>query len=181
MYDVLANQWTFIPRMVSARSGVSLVAFKNTLYALGGFNGYTRLTTCEKYSPTAATGWSEAADMLSPRSNFATVVLDEMIFVIGGFNGKTQQSSRGIPSRHSYFVDRMVTGSTTINFVECYDPDADEWFDAAPMNLNRSALNACVISGLPNARDYALAGRSQGEVGQGAGVHQERREQVATA
>lgn len=89
MYDEVSNQWTFIPRMVSPRSGVSLVAHENTLFALGGFNGYTRLTTCEKYCPATASGWTETSDMLSPRSNFATVVLDEMIFVIGGFNGKT--------------------------------------------------------------------------------------------
>lgn len=64
-----------------------------------------------------------------------------------------------------------MAGSTTINYVECYDADANEWFDAAPMNLNRSALSACVISGLSNARDYSLVGRSQKELGQGAGIH----------
>lgn len=170
MYDVLANQWTFVPRMTSARSGVSLVAFKNTLYALGGFNGYTRLTSCEKYTPGSSPGWTDVNDMFSPRSNFATVILDEMIFVIGGFNGNGSQIRR---SKRKNFVDRLVTGSTTINFVECYDPDTNEWFDAAPMNLNRSALSACVISGLLNAKDYALVGRSQ-ELGQGAGVLQEQ-------
>lgn len=64
-----------------------------------------------------------------------------------------------------------MAGSTTINYVECYDAEANEWFDAAPMNLNRSALSACVISGLSNARDYSLVGRSQKELGQGAGIH----------
>lgn len=68
------------------------------------------------------------------------------------------------------FLDRFVAGSTTINYVECYDAEANEWFDAAPMNLNRSALSACVISGLPNAREYSYVGRSQKEVGQGAGT-----------
>lgn len=71
------------------------------------------------------------------------------------------------------FLDQFVAGSSTINFVECYDADADEWFDSAPMNLNRSALGACVISGLTNARDYSLIGKSQKEVGQGAGLHED--------
>lgn len=66
-----------------------------------------------------------------------------------------------------------MAGSTTINFVECYDTEANEWFDAAPMNLNRSALSACVLSGLPNARDYSYIGKNHSEVGQGAGGHQE--------
>ncbi|XP_022920023.1 kelch-like protein 10 isoform X2 [Onthophagus taurus] len=150
VYDTLSNQWSFIPHMLSARSGVSLIAFKNALYALGGFNGFTRLTTGEKYLPGDSSGWVGIAEMFSPRSNFATVILDDLIFVIGGFNG-----------------------STTINFVECYDPENNEWFDAAPMNLNRSALSACVISGLPNAKEYSLVGRSQRELGQGAGLHME--------
>lgn len=87
---------------------------------------------------------------------------------------------KGIPSEHLNtrkrvgkffnFLDRFVAGSTTINYVECYDADANEWFDAAPMNLNRSALSACVIRGLSNAREYSYVGRSQKEVGQGAGT-----------
>lgn len=39
------------------------------------------------------------------------------------------------------------------------------------MNLNRSALSACVIGGLPNARDYSMVGRNKNELGQGAGMH----------
>ncbi|GJQ71204.1 hypothetical protein Trydic_g1101 [Trypoxylus dichotomus] len=179
-YDPDANQWELIQPMQRQRSdasaaaldnkiyivggfngqevmssaevsGVSLVAFRNALYALGGFNGFNRLTTGEKYLPGESSGWVSIAEMFCPRSNFATVILDDQIFVIGGFN------------------DRFVVGSTTINFVECYDPENNEWYDAAPMNLNRSALSACVISGLPNAKEYSLVGRSQKEVGQGAG------------
>lgn len=39
------------------------------------------------------------------------------------------------------------------------------------MNLNRSALSACIISGLPNAKEYSVIGRTQ-QVGQGAGMHE---------
>lgn len=88
VYDTVTNQWSFIPHMLSARSGVSLVAFQDTLYALGGFNGFTRLTSGEKYLPGENSGWVQIAEMFSPRSNFATVILDDLIFVIGGFNGK---------------------------------------------------------------------------------------------
>lgn len=88
VYDTLTNQWSFIPHMISARSGVSLVAFKNALYALGGFNGFNRLTTGEKYLPGESSGWVSITEMFCPRSNFATVILDDQIFVIGGFNGK---------------------------------------------------------------------------------------------
>lgn len=45
VYDPFTNQWTLIASMNSARSGVSLIGYKDSIYALGGFNGYTRLST----------------------------------------------------------------------------------------------------------------------------------------
>lgn len=87
VYDALTNQWSFIPQMMSARSGVSLVAFHNTLYAIGGFNGFTRLNTCEKFKPGSSKNWEEISNMSTSRSNFATVTLNDYIYAIGGFNG----------------------------------------------------------------------------------------------
>lgn len=88
MFDISTSQWSYIPHMSSARSGVSLVAFKNALYAIGGFNGYTRLTTGEKFTPESDTRWTEITEMMTPRSNFATITMDDFIYIIGGFNGK---------------------------------------------------------------------------------------------
>lgn len=65
-----------------------------------------------------------------------------------------------------------VAGSTTVSFVEYYDTESNNWFDTSPMNLNRSALSACIISGLPNAKEYSMVGRTQLMVGQGAGMHE---------
>nr|CAD7453492.1 unnamed protein product [Timema tahoe] len=145
VFDPVPQQWTFIHSMSSARSGVSLISHKDCLYALGGFNGVTRLNTGnfifagERYDPNQSPSWREIAEMFSPRSNFATAVLDEMIFVIG---------------------------QTTIAYVECYDVVSNEWYDASPMNLNRSALNACVLTGLSNAKDYSYLSKVH-EIGQG--------------
>ncbi|XP_046492145.1 kelch-like protein 10 [Neodiprion pinetum] len=143
VFDVETSQWSFIHSMTSPRSGVSLVAFRDNLYALGGFNGFTRLSSGERYNPNHSSDWHEVTEMFSPRSNFATVILDDMIFVIGGFNG-----------------------STTIAYVECYDSESNEWYDASPMNLNRSALSACVIAGLVNAREYSYLSKAR-NLGQG--------------
>ncbi|XP_026464876.1 kelch-like protein 10 [Ctenocephalides felis] len=137
VYDPSTLQWTYIPQMNNPRSGVSLVAHKDTLYALGGFSGFTRLNSAEKYCPDSVNEWCAIADMYSPRSNFAAVVLDGMIFAIGGFNG-----------------------TTTISYVEVYDPETNDWFDCTSMNLNRSALSACVLSGLPNTREYSYLSKS---------------------
>lgn len=132
------GQWTFIHPMRSARSGVAITTYRGHIYALGGFNGFTRLNSGERFNPLEPTEWHQVADMSSPRSNFATAVIDDMIFVIGGFNG-----------------------TTTIAYVECHDGNTNEWFDVAHMNLNRSALSACVLSGLPNGREYSYLSRVQ--------------------
>ncbi|KAL1465988.1 hypothetical protein MTO96_026960 [Rhipicephalus appendiculatus] len=58
-------------------------------------------------------------------------VIDDLVFAIGGFNGQS-----------------------TTNLAECYDPVTDQWYEATDMTEARSALAACVISGLPNIRDY---------------------------
>ncbi|XP_076685259.1 kelch-like protein 10 [Andrena cerasifolii] len=143
VFDVETNQWSYIHPMLNPRSGVSLVAFRESLYALGGFDGFTRLSSGERYNPNHSEDWHAVPKMFSPRSNFATVILDDMIFVAGGFNG-----------------------STTIAYAECYDADSNEWYDASPMNLNRSALRACVISGLANAREYSYHSKAR-DLGQG--------------
>ncbi|CAK9802012.1 Kelch-like protein 10 [Anthophora quadrimaculata] len=143
VFDVETNQWSYIHPMINPRSGVCLVAFRDSLYALGGFNGFIRLSSGERYNPNHSEDWHEVPEMYSPRSNFATVILDDMIFVVGGFNG-----------------------TTTIAYAECYDADSNEWYDASPMNLNRSALSACVVTGLANAREYSHHSKAR-DLGQG--------------
>lgn len=54
-----------------------------------------------------------------------------------------------------------VAGFGPIAYVECYDPDSNEWYDASPMNLNRSALGACVIAGLENAKEYSSVSKAR--------------------
>ncbi|XP_034186020.1 kelch-like protein 10 [Osmia lignaria lignaria] len=150
VFDVETNQWSYIHSMIHPRSGVSLVAFRDSLYALGGFDGFSRLSSGERYNPNHSEDWHAVPEMFSPRSNFATVILDDMIFVVGGFNG-----------------------STTIAYAECYDADSNEWYDASPMNLNRSALSACVIAGLANASEYSYQSKAR-DLGQGQASSENR-------
>ena len=53
-----------------------------------------------------------------------------------------------------------IAGSFTIPHVECYDGLHNEWYDATDMNVNRSALKACVLTDLPNVKDYTYHGTS---------------------
>lgn len=53
----------------------------------------------------------------------------------------------------------MFIGSLTIARVECYDEETNCWYDAADMSLNRSALKAVVLHGLPNTKHYTFHGQ----------------------
>lgn len=59
--------------MRNKRSGVSVITFNNTLYALGGFNGIIRMRSAEKYDPKTGQ-WTNIAEMNTPRSNFTVEV-----------------------------------------------------------------------------------------------------------
>lgn len=90
-----------------------------------------------RYTPETKQ-WESIKEMFHPRSNFGVEVLDDMIFAVGGFNGLA-----------------------TIPHTECYDADRNVWLEASGMNINRSALTANLMSGLPNVRDYTHPNRDQ--------------------
>lgn len=129
-FDPLTMSWTLVEMMASPRSGVQAVAFEDFLYVFGGNNGQERQTSAEKYDPDRQS-WSPVPQMKTPRSNFSAIAVEGLIYIVGGFNGVT-----------------------TINDVECYDPKKNAWHDMWSMTLHRSALSACVVSRLPNAKEF---------------------------
>ena len=70
-WSVISIQRTFSFDAVFSVSGV--IAYQGSVYAIGGFNGVTRLSTGERYNPTMNT-WRPITDMFHPRSNFAVEV-----------------------------------------------------------------------------------------------------------
>ncbi|CAN8010488.1 unnamed protein product, partial [Ixodes pacificus] len=139
-YDPKVNVWTYIRAMTVPRSGVRVINYQDTVYVLGGFNGTNRLSTGEKYD-FLRDRWLELPNMHTPRSNFAVAVLDDLLFAIGGFNG--------------------TQGTTTVPFVECYDAKLNSWRRVTDMNINRSALGACVAINLPNSKEFSVVGEIQ--------------------
>lgn len=116
--------------MFTPRSGVQALSLDDKLYVFGGNDGLRRQTSAEVYDPQTY-NWSILPSMRVPRSNFACVAVEGVIFIIGGFNGQT-----------------------TISDVECYYPNKKLWYDMWPMTMTRSALTACVVSRLPNGKEY---------------------------
>lgn len=103
MFNPEIDEWTYIPEMLNARSGLKCVPHRGKVFVIGGYNGLSRLSTCEVYSPQTHF-WATIRDMISPRSNFGIEVIDDAIYVSGGFDGLS-----------------------TINKVEYYRADTNEW------------------------------------------------------
>ncbi|KAJ8414350.1 hypothetical protein AAFF_G00052200 [Aldrovandia affinis] len=129
-YSPQTNTWTLIEPMRSRRSGVGVIAYEEQVYVVGGFDGVNRLRSVEAYNPLTHS-WRSMAPMFNPRSNFGIEVVEDQLFVMGGFNG-----------------------FTVIFNVECYDEGEDRWYDVEDMNVSRSALSCCALSGLPNVTKY---------------------------
>ena len=45
--------------------------------------------------------------------------------------------------------------------VECYEGKSNEWYDATDMNINRSALKACLVRDLNNVVDFTHYGHNK--------------------
>lgn len=132
IYDPANNEWRFGPRLNSVRSGVKAVVYHNSIYVMGGFNGQHRLKTVECLHATeVGAEWRYVTEMHTRRSNFTLTVVDDKILVMGGFEG-----------------------AGVIDKVEAYCGHTNTWTSCPPMNLQRSALSAVTLSGLPNARYY---------------------------
>jgi kelch-like protein 10 len=100
------------------------------VYAIGGLDGETFMCSGEKYNATTGT-WTQIPHMRKHRSKFGIEVNDDKIFAIGGY-----------------------IRATTRHEIEYYDEKYNEWFEASTMNACRRALSACVVTGVPNVRDY---------------------------
>lgn len=66
-FDLQTHQWCRISPMRIRRSGVTIIAYKNRLVALGGFDGVSsRLNSVEAFDP-GTNQWTTLPDMLTGR------------------------------------------------------------------------------------------------------------------
>ncbi|XP_067835021.1 kelch-like protein 18 [Heptranchias perlo] len=123
VFDPIANRWERCQEMTTSRSRVGVAMVNGLLYAIGGFDGQSRLSTVEVYNPETDT-WTKVASMNSKRSAMGTAVMDGHIYVCGGYDG-----------------------ISSLNSVECYTPEADKWVPVTPMSACRSAGGVTVFEG----------------------------------
>ncbi|XP_019730538.1 kelch-like protein 18 isoform X2 [Hippocampus comes] len=123
VFDPMGNFWERCQPMRTARSRVGVAVVNGLLYAIGGYDGQSRLSTVEVYNPETD-AWTRVSSMNSQRSAMGTVVIDGHIYVCGGYDGKS-----------------------SLNSVECYSPHTDRWSVVTEMSASRSAAGVTVFDG----------------------------------
>jgi N-acetylneuraminic acid mutarotase len=85
IYDPATNRWTSGSPMPTPRSSLTTVVIDGKLYAVGGGNGTTLVSTVEIYDPTSDT-WTTGASAPTPRGLAAGGVIDSNLYITGGYN-----------------------------------------------------------------------------------------------
>jgi len=171
------NFWETKTPMPTARSSHGAVVCDGRIYAIGGFDGNSRLNRVEAYDP-ATDGWTEVAPMPTARSSIAAVLCQDRIYVIGGHDGSkrlskveaydpasnawttvspmetARNSLTAVAYEERIYVIGGFDGSKSQSRVDVYDPRTDKWSSAAPMPTARYGLAAVVYGG----RIYAMGG-----------------------
>uniref|UniRef100_A0A8C1NAS8 Kelch-like family member 18 n=1 Tax=Cyprinus carpio TaxID=7962 RepID=A0A8C1NAS8_CYPCA len=131
VFDPIGNCWERCQPMSTARSRVGVAVVNGMLYAIGGYDGQSRLRTVEVYNPETDT-WTKVASMNTQRSEkeltffflsaMGTVVVDGHIYVCGGYDGRS-----------------------SLNSVEYYNHHTALWHPVAPMINKRCRHGAAAL------------------------------------
>jgi N-acetylneuraminic acid mutarotase len=131
-FDGHTNSWKNTIPMSTRRCGHCAAVIGDTLFALGGYDGTSVLSTLESF--TLEDGfWRSAPAMATGRKDFAVAVLDGELFVMGGQDDDGAQ----------------------LDSVERYDPNLRKWQPAPSMHAERCCLAAVALEG----EIYAIGGR----------------------
>ena len=117
--------WRKALPLLHKRCGNALAVCNGSLYALGGFDGTTCLSSIERLDYLDKLwDWKNVAPMLTPRLGLAVVSLDGCFYAIGG-------------------QSKLETYSA-LKTVEKYDPGLNRWIFVSEMTYKRSFHCACV-------------------------------------
>ncbi|MCU0916597.1 MAG: hypothetical protein MUC88_18855, partial [Planctomycetes bacterium] len=140
IYNPLTNSWSSGPSMPTRRystdSGVIQGGGRTELYVVGGYDGYSGLSTAERYIPSLNT-WESVASLSEPRGHeIMTAVVGNNLYAIGGFNNGT-----------TYYATN-----------EMYDRTANAWVPKAPLPFTLQAGLTTVWDG----KIYIFGGNNTG-------------------
>ncbi|KAG8177186.1 hypothetical protein JTE90_015794 [Oedothorax gibbosus] len=125
-YDPIFDQWQEMASMTVERSELGLVVVDSLVYAVGGWDGASRLSSVERYDPQHNT-WQLVAPMKISLTSPAVAALHGMLYVTGG---------------------AVLEDGDGIDMVQRYCPATNEWSELAHMLIARSGSRACVVNNL---------------------------------
>ncbi|XP_035452543.2 influenza virus NS1A-binding protein homolog B [Spodoptera frugiperda] len=146
-------------RLAAGRAAHGAAVLGQRLLVLGGYDRARVLRAAEAYDP-AQNEWSALPDMRGPRARFPAAVLGDTLYALGGSDGHAELDSvlalaggrwagrARLPAAVShagaaaaggalYVVGGWAAGAN-LKRVLRYDPDADAWDEAPPLNAGRS-------------------------------------------
>ena len=135
-YQAALNEWKFVSSLQNPRSGCTLVATDQHLFALGGFVDGKSSASVERVK-NLNEKWIEIQSMQTPRNEFAAVICDEAIYGIGG--------------------QTNLDKDERTNTVEKYNLAEEKWQYVNNMSTSRVAHAACVV----NKKIYVVGGLNQ--------------------
>ncbi|XP_051881656.1 kelch-like protein 24 [Pristis pectinata] len=174
MYNSLLNVWLRVAPLNKGRWRHKMVALQGKIYAVGGFNGFSRISSVECYDPSLNC-WSLRTPLLEAVSSAAVTVCLNKVHVIGGalndkLNSTKVQSFDPLKDEWTFttttpFAQRCIN-AVSLNdsfyvmggLMECvykYDPKQDIWtvLTHSTGPLENSGLTVC------NGMLYILGGK----------------------
>lgn len=133
--------------MICKRLSAGVAVVNRLLYAIGGFDGRTRLSSVEQYHPEN-NEWTMVVSMNCARSGAGKCILNQLInFLMSNF--------LGVASIGKYiYVVGGFDGSTQLSSVERFDTESKKWEFMAEITVARSALSLIALDN----KLYAMGG-----------------------
>ena len=103
------------------RCRLGLTVLNNRIYACGGYDGSSFLSSVEYYD-ASTNQWNYVASMTQRRSRVSAVTLGGKIYSVGGYNGASNLST-----------------------IETYDPWANEWVLSTEMGMHDGGVGVGVL------------------------------------
>ncbi|MBN3311543.1 KLH20 protein, partial [Atractosteus spatula] len=179
-YDPCFDSWLEMAPMNVARSELGLAMLDGFVFAVGGWEGHSRLDSVECYDPHTNT-WYFVESMKMAVTSPAVVALDGLLYVTGGavledgdgmdlaqvYNPKLCSWTEVAPMQIArsgsaacilkgkiYVIGGWHASTENTDKVECYDPKTNQWTMCAPMKERRYRPGVAVVDG----RIYVLGG-----------------------
>uniref|UniRef100_A0A0G4GLE7 Potassium channel tetramerisation-type BTB domain-containing protein n=1 Tax=Chromera velia CCMP2878 TaxID=1169474 RepID=A0A0G4GLE7_9ALVE len=155
VYDVLRDEWMRGASLAVPRRNVAACEMGGRLFAIGGFDGGSILTSVEIFDPRTK-GWSLGTPLTTPRSSAMAAVFDEKIYVCGGTRGERLRSVEIFDPKMNRWLQSDDPSKASAS-----TPDA-ETYGADMIEVRSAGAAACCLESL-----FVVGGTDQAQ-----GVHE---------